>query len=221
MSCKLPTVLAIAAILIAPPVSGFAQTADMQSGHVAQSTSDDSTAQQQAAKMASATAVFTSEIDSRKASPGSPFQAKLLKKVRFADGQELPAGTLLVGQIVNDETQSAGLAKLALRFTQANLKNGQTLPIKATIVDVYHVPDDLEAVQYGAVDDPSGWDGKATAIDQIGVLSGVDLHSSIASPNSGVFVSTKKDDIKLSKNVGVALAIAPQSATGQPSVGGE
>lgn len=45
-------------------------------------------------------------------------------------------------------------------------------------------------------------------IDEIGALSGVDLHSRIASKNSGVFVSTKKDDMKLSAGSEFALAIA-------------
>jgi hypothetical protein len=34
-------------------------------------------------------------------------------------------------------------------------------------------------------------------MDQENVVSGVDLHSKISSQNSGVFVSTKKADIKL------------------------
>lgn len=224
MNFKLPTALAIAAVLIALPSSGFARTADPQPNDVqpsqaAQSTSS-SSATQVAAKMVSGLAVFTSEIDARKTQPGAQFQAKLLKKVQLEGGPELPAGTRLVGQIVTDDTQSTGSAKLALRFSQANLKNGQTVPIKATIVDAYHVPDDFET-QYGEVDSPQPWDHQSIRVDQIGALSGVDLHSNITSPNSGVFVSTKKDDIKLSTSIGVELAIAPQAIATQASAGGE
>ena len=42
-------------------------------------------------------------------------------------------------------------------------------------------------------------------------MSGVDLHSKIADSNSGVFVSTKKDDVKLPRGYGIALAIAPRT----------
>jgi len=221
MSFKFPTALAIAIVLIAVPSSGLAQTGDAQSGQAAQSASSPSSATQEAAKMVSAEAVFTTEIDSRKTHPGAEFQAKLLKKVRLENGPELPVGTVLVGKIVSDDTQSAGLAKLALKFTQANLKSGQTVPIRATIVNVYNVPDRVEASQYGTAAVSESWDHQATAIDQIDVISGVDLHSNIASSNSGVFVSTKKNDIKLSKSVGLELAMAPQAATDQASSGGE
>ena len=39
-------------------------------------------------------------------------------------------------------------------------------------------------------------------------MSGVDLHSKIASMNSGVLVSTKKDDVKLKEGTEFGLAIA-------------
>jgi hypothetical protein len=220
MSFKLPTALAIAAVLVAFPSSGLAQTGNTQSGEAAQDASISSGATQEAAKMVSATAVFTSEIDSRKMQPGAQFQAKLLKKVQLEGGPELPTGTVLAGQVVSDDTQSAGAAKLALRFTQADLKNGQAVPIKATIIHVYNVPD-VEASQYGASPGPESWDRQTTAIKQIDAVSGVDLHSNIASPNSGVFVSTRKDDIKLSQSTGVELVIAPQATASQASAGGE
>jgi hypothetical protein len=47
-------------------------------------------------------------------------------------------------------------------------------------------------------------------VDQLNALSGVDLHSKIASNNSGVLVSTKNDDVKLRAGTEFALAIAEQ-----------
>jgi hypothetical protein len=84
MNFKLPTVLAIAAVFIALPSSGLAQTADPRSsdaqpGQAALSTSS-SSATQVAARMVSAQAVLTSEIDSRKTQPGAQFQAKLSRR---------------------------------------------------------------------------------------------------------------------------------------------
>lgn len=220
MNIKSSTALAIAAAFIALPLACFAQAGNAQSSKAAQNTSASSSARQEAAKMVSADAIFTTKIDSQKMPPGSQFQAKLLKKVRLDNGPELPAGTLLVGRVTTDNTHRAGLAKLALRFTQADLKDGQTVPIKATIVDVYNVPNDLQISQYGVPSGPIAWAPSTLAVDQIGVLSGVDLHSNIANRNSGVFVSTKKDDIKLSNQTGVELAIAQNGETGQPSAGG-
>jgi hypothetical protein len=41
-------------------------------------------------------------------------------------------------------------------------------------------------------------------------MSGVDLHSQIDSQNSGVFVTTKKDDVKLGRGSNFSLAIAAE-----------
>lgn len=239
MGPKFSTALAIAAALFILPPSGFAQAYNAQSSQTMQGNTQSShwaqgnaqsnqpmqnattsrRASREAKQMVSATAVFTSDIDARTASPGSQFRAKLQKDVQLENGPKLPAGTVLIGRIVND-THSADQARLALQFTKADLKNGRTVPIKATIVDVYQMPDWAEADEYGVVSQPTPWSSKTTAVDQIDALSGVDLHSNIASPNSGVFVSTKKDDIKLSKDLGVELAIATQGGANQTAVGG-
>lgn len=53
------------------------------------------------------------------------------------------------------------------------------------------------------------WTDATLEVDQLNVVPGVDLHSSIASQNSGVLVSTKKDDVKLIRGSQVQLAVAP------------
>ena len=193
MNIKCTTVLAIAAVLIAPASLIFAQAPAAE-----------------AAKMVPANASFTSVIDSQKMQVGAQFRVKLTTKVHLDNNTELPAGTILVGQIVKDDTQSGGAAKLALRFTEADLKGGKTVPIKATIVDVYALYNDGMSTNNGVVTHPLDWNAKTTVVNQVGVISDVDLHSNIASSNSGVFVSTKKD-IKLTPNTGVELAIEASS----------
>jgi hypothetical protein len=215
MNRKYLTRLAIAAILVALPSAGFAQEGSVQSGPDSQTTQAASDANQQASRMVPATAVFITDIDSRKMAAGATFQAKLEDKVRLEGGPELPAGTVLIGQIVNDGTQASGTAKLALQFTAARLKNGQDVPIKATIFNVFNATDDDSAATASSL----RWNRGALGVDQVDAVSGVDLHSSIASPNSGIFVSTKKDDIKLSRNIGVDLAIAPSAAGTQQTAG--
>ena len=199
MSTKSPTALAIAAVLITLPLALIAQAPESQ----------------QTAKMVAAQASITSTIDSQKMPPGSQFRVRLDSKVRLQNGPELPAGTMLVGQVANDDTQSTAAAKLALRFTEADLKNGQTVPIKATIVDVYKMTAAADVNDYQTPPAPHDWNSAITTVDEAGIFSGVDFHSSIDSPNSGVFVSTRKDDIKLSSQLGLELAIAarnPQEA---------
>ena len=122
----------------------------------------------------------------------------------MSDGTELPKGTMLLGKITTDDMQQQGTKKLALRFDQARLKDGTTVPIRATIVGFYaasgwRLTDEAPA---------NNWTASTLEFDQEGIASGVDLHSKIASQNSGVFVSTKKDDVKLKQGSEIQFAIA-------------
>jgi hypothetical protein len=57
-------------------------------------------------------------------------------------------------------------------------------------------------------------------MDQKGVLSGIDLHSRIASSNSGVLVSTSKSEVKIPRGTELTLAIAAQQNGEQAVRGG-
>ena len=106
----------------------------------------------------------------------------------------------------------SGTSKLALRFTEAKLKNGQSVPIKATIVGIAPpVNETADNIPVDAGDQVSNsWNDGTLIVDQIDALNGVDLHSRISSTNSGVFVSTKKDNMKLEHGSEFLLAIAQQ-----------
>jgi hypothetical protein len=69
--------------------------------------------------------------------------------------------------------------------------------------------------EYGAAWDggvtqaaPGRWNGQVLQLDQVRALSGVDLHSRIAGQESGVFISNSKDNVKLSNQSQLSLAIA-------------
>ena len=87
--------------------------------------------------MVQAQAALEGTIDAKKATPGQAFQVKLAEKVKFKNGSELPNGTLLMGHVATDDMQVNGMSKLALCIDKAQLKGGQVIPIKATIVGVY------------------------------------------------------------------------------------
>jgi len=164
--------------------------------------------QREAERMVPARASLTHAIDSKAAQPGYQFRATLDNNVHLNSGVELRHGDALVGTVVADDTNMPGKSHLAVRFTQAVLKNGQTVPIKATIVSLTP-PSDQVSDDYTAPDQvPNSWNDGTLRVDQIGAVKDVDLHSSIASPNSGVFVSTKKDDVKIPAGSELALAIA-------------
>ncbi len=169
-----------------------------------------------AQQMVRGTVALTRSLDARKDQDGSRFEAKLTRTVHLKNGKTLDKGTSLVGTVENDDMQVAGKSKLAVRFTEAKLTNGETIPIKATIVEVYPpagldsagepIPDE-SSPSYGMDDRTNEWNSRQLDVDQIGALKNVDLHSKLASQNSGVFVSTKSDDVKLMKGSRLELAL--------------
>jgi hypothetical protein len=219
MRTNSPAVLAIAALLLTPSSLLFAQAAEAQSGQNPQAAADLASASQEATKMVSATAAFITAVDSHSLTAGTQVKLKLQGKVRLENGPVLPSGTIVVGQAVDDKTET-GKATVALRFTEADLKNGQIVPIKATIVNVYKQTNEIAAGQFDVAAVSLGWDKETLIVDQLDAIPGVDLHSKIASPNSGVFVSTKKNDIKFTPAVEVELAIAPRSGSADQTANG-
>jgi hypothetical protein len=211
MSIKTSAVLAVAALLLASPSLLPAQSAAATSGQNVPA----SDANAEAAKMVPARAVFISTLDSQKLKSGAQVKVQLKGKVHLGNGSELPSGTILVGQVVDDATQS-GKAKLALRFTEATLKNGQSVPVKVTIFSIRKEPSETELAETA---NGGTWNKQALGVDQSEAIPGIDLHSKIASPDSGVFVSTKKDEVKFSQGIGLGLAIAPRSGSGQHEYG--
>lgn len=174
------------------------------------SNSTDSAGHAEAMKMVPGRAALTETLDARRLKPGDQFKVKLADTVHLTDGSELPHGTTLLGLVSTDQTQ-VGNSKLALRFNQAELKDGKVIPIKATIVGLFPPEaEDGEGYNIAAGDQqPNPWNATVLQVDQLGVSSGVDLHSRVAAENSGVFVTTKKDDVKLSSGSELLLAIAP------------
>jgi hypothetical protein len=177
----------------------------------------------EAMKMVSAQAALDHTLDSKKVTPGQAFDARLSSTVHLTNGSKLPSGTVLMGNVGTDDMQENGMSKLALRFTQAKLKSGQVIPIKATIVGIFG-PDSGASVPYPQTPGdqvPVSWNDGTLAVEQLGVMSGVDLHSKISSNNSGVLVSTKRDDIKLKEGTEFGLAIAERGNGQELPAGGD
>ncbi len=165
-----------------------------------------------AQRMVPAQAVFTKTLDAKKAQQGQQFEVTLNQKVKLKNGEELPRGTILNGTIVTDQMHSNGESKLVLRFIQAHLKDGKTIPIRVAITGAYS-QGSLDA-QYG-----SDWTPAETNIEQEGAMGSLVLHSRIGATNSGTFESAKKSDVKLDRGSALSLAIAPakSASTANPS----
>ncbi len=173
----------------------------------------------EAQHMVPARALLTHALDANSVHTGDQFRATLSDKVHLNNGVELRRGDALLGNVVDDDMNTVGRSRLALRITEAVLKNGQTIPVKATIVSLY-TPDQLSNDSFNAPEElPNRWNDGTLKVDQIGVLHDVDLHSSISSSNSGVFVSTQKNDVKIPGGSELALAIAAQPNAGPTNPG--
>jgi hypothetical protein len=189
--------LAFATAVLALPLFAYSQNSSNQNSYTTQSTQTPLAGHHEATQMKPARAVLVYTLDADKDHDGSSVAAKLDQKITLDDGTQLPKGTMLLGKVAQDDMQQQGEVKLAVRFDQARLKDGSTLPVRATIVGLYG----------GQV--PNSWTPQIVQTDQENVVSGVDLHSKISSQNSGVFVSTKKNDIKLRAGSEIQFAIGP------------
>ncbi len=161
--------------------------------------------------MVAATATLPHTLDSDKDHLDSTIQAELYRKITLSNGTILPAHTLLIGKISRDDL-NAGTSEFAVRFDQAQLKDGKTVPIKATIVGIRRPTSDSE--DYATSND---WTSQTLTVEQLNVVSGVDLHSEIASNDSAVFVSTKKHDVKVPAGSDLKLAIGPATDASTPT----
>ena len=209
---KSPKILAIAAI-VALPFSVHAQSSDAHSNPVSQgmdTTADAASGQQEAMLMVPARGALLQTIDSGKIGSGNAFKVRLAGKVHLNNGTELPSGTVLVGTITKDN-QQANESRLMLRFTQANLKDGGVVPIKATIVGLAKPSiDSFDGYPVDPGDQaPNDWTDKTLQVEQTEVFPHVDFRADIASEDSGVFVATRNHSFKLPEGSEIKLAIAP------------
>ncbi len=151
------------------------------------------------------------ELDSRKIHPGQSFEARLDTTLHLKSGALLEHGTMLIGKVTADKAKG-GTDRLSLRFTQARLKNGTVIPIKATVIEV--APPAFDS-GYRLADETDMWHGHTLRVDQIGVLHDVDMHSNIGSRNSATFVAEDNHDVKLDSlsQMVVAIATRPSGTT--------
>jgi uncharacterized lipoprotein YbaY len=197
--------LALTAVISALSMPVLAQSASGPGSQNMQASAD-STGANEAAQMVAAIATLPHTLDADKDHLDSTIQAELAHKVTLSDGTVLPSHTVLNGKITRDDMQAAGTSEFALRFDQAQLKDGRTLPIKATIVDI--APASFDTDDSAA---SNSWTNQTLTVEQLDAVSGVDLHSEIASNDSAVFVSTKKHDVKVPAGSELKLAIGPAS----------
>jgi hypothetical protein len=199
-----------AMISMSAAVLSFAFFSVAAQARAAQADSNSSPDRALAMRMVPAQVVVTKTLDAKKAQAGQQFEVELSSKVKLQSGQELPKGSVLMGTIVTNDMNSKGNSKLSLRFTQARLKDGKTVPVQAVITGAYS-QDSLNA-RYGT----SGWAPGQVNVEQNGTLGSLNLTSRVGDNESGTF-ETKKDNVKLDRGSVLSLGIA--ASEGSASTG--
>ena len=90
------------------------------------------------AQLRPVTGELVTRIDAKKARTGEPIVVKTTEKATTADGIVIPKGSKIVGHIteVQQHSKENPNSRVTLQFDKAQLKNGQTLPIKSVIESV-------------------------------------------------------------------------------------
>ena len=167
-------------------------------------------------QLVSANALLIQNINSRNAAQGQAISAKLTSNVRVAGQTELPKGTILIGQVEQvAPSNNDGPSTLSIVFNQAKLRDGRTMPIKATLLSAYPANEGSDYGQSAAL--PEVVEANVIpdheSIDQEpGVLGGnVAMHSAVKENVSAVFTS-KDHNVNLKHGTQFQIAIAPESA---------
>ncbi len=92
-------------------------------------------AEPEALALSPVTGELTSKLDSKTAKAGDKIELKTTEKATMADGTVIPKGTKIVGHVTEAQAYKANSdnGRLTLQFDQAEIKNGQNMPIKSAI----------------------------------------------------------------------------------------
>jgi hypothetical protein len=86
-------------------------------------------------QLAPVTAELTTKLDSKTAKAGDSVVLKTTEKATMADGTVIPKGSKIMGHVTEAQPYVANSdnGRLTLQFDQAEIKSGQTVPIRSAI----------------------------------------------------------------------------------------
>ncbi len=168
-------------------------------------------------KLVSVNATLEHSLNSKDAAQGQTVKAKLTDSAKTENGMKLEKGTVLLGKVeqVQKSTDNSP-AKLSVTFDQAKLKDGRTVPVKATLLAAYP-PNGGNYYPYTASSGMTlGTKQQSVSPDrkvdqEPGALGNVSMHSAVQSDTSGTFTS-KDGNINLRKGTQLQIAVAPAAS---------
>lgn len=174
------------------------------------------TAQSQQWQMNGVNARLSHALDAQSAHVGEVVELRLDRTVKTAGGAKLPGGTVVFGEVERVQaSQGKGPSSMTLRFTSAELKNGQKIPVKVTVIGAFpagarsNYLDDMSDELPPA---PRHINPMEKYTQEPGLLSHIQMTSAVQARNSGTFTD-RDGNVKLNAGTYLQLAIAPQTIT--------
>jgi hypothetical protein len=160
-------------------------------------------------------------LDSQSAKAGEAVIARLDAGVKTDSGVKLDKGTLLQGTVTGVQSaEKGGDSSLAITFTSAQLKGGEQIPVKVTLIGAY--PSSSGEDENYALDDippaPRHISSQEKIDQEAGLLNNVALHSNAQSQDSGTFTK-KHGDLKINAGTFFQVGIAPVNTNLASSTG--
>lgn len=176
------------------------------------------TAQVRHIQMVATHASLNKGLDAKKARQGDPVTATLLEDVKIPDAANLPKNTVLLGHIdLVQPSANKGDSTIQVTFDKAQLKNGQQLSIKATIMQIsppadsfaggiapgQPTPMSTERTSGPPTSRPQAAPGPGTPGQGV---NGVELKSDVHDSTSGTF-SSKGTNVHLPSGTDMQIAV--------------
>ena len=176
-------------------------------------------------QLVSANALLVQNINSKNAVHGQVIMAKLRGSVKVAGQTELPKGTILIGQVEQVESSNHdGPSTLSIVFNQAKLRDGRTIPVKATLLGAYPANEDLdpaESARLAEMAETNVIPGQESVDQEPGILgSNVAMHGAVKENVSAVFTS-KNRNINLKSGTQFQIAFTPETAQSPGTANGQ
>lgn len=160
-------------------------------------------------QLMSTNAQLNHALNSSRISLGQRVTAHLTMELRTDHGMVLPRNTQLIGKVSQLQRGHNKTTRVSLVFSEARLKNGHVVPIKATLLGAMPPADGFYSGESQYFPDTSHPVSPKEKIDQeAGVLNNVSLQAAVLSHVSGTFLS-KRGKIRLPAGTQLRIAIAP------------
>jgi hypothetical protein len=163
--------------------------------------------QPQTTQLVEGNAHLDNRLDTKSATQGEAVTAKLTDSITTSQGVKLPRNTRLLGHVDQVKASENGSpSTLVITFDKAQLKDGNEIAIKATIVSV--------TSQGEAQEIPTNVGSDGRFLQEAGTIgiAGVSMHSAVQDSSSGTLTGDHRN-IKLASGTALLVAIAAPPAT--------